>query len=191
MHHRGTVSQFIIWELDPVRLWPSFVGVPEAGHWTLLIIDRTVFRPGIAVFCDSLPSYEPHLFESLKERFCGTRAISDKTRWIRSSMPRQGLGTNNCGVWMCCIAAAYVCSLWAKNVLCPYSPFNSEHDGQGYPVNEVEQECQITNVSVSLGQYMTASSFGRMGREHMEKTLLNNRFDPESQLFCDLKVDFN
>ena len=96
-----------------------FRGHPEYGLWALLVVDRAVWKSGILVFFDSLPSYYPKLMENLKDMFSGTPLAPKGCRWIRASMPEQGSGTMDCGVWMSCIAASYVKGLLQRNLIMP------------------------------------------------------------------------
>ena len=42
-----------------------------AGHWSLLVVDRTSYEPGIIAYFDSLPNFDSGIFDDLKTRMIG------------------------------------------------------------------------------------------------------------------------
>ena len=102
-------ASFIDWTTDDLIVLQIFDGPRMAGHWTLIIIDRTICNQESVVFFDSLPAYNPKLFENMKKLLMVTRVVScTTTSWIRADIPKQGSASNDCGVFMCCLATAYL-----------------------------------------------------------------------------------
>jgi len=85
----------IDWENDPVIFVQVFRGVPEAGHWSLLIIDRTVDKVGRLVFIDSLPDMYSDTFDKLKSSLSESPLAPNGCKWVRARMPRQARAANN------------------------------------------------------------------------------------------------
>jgi hypothetical protein len=79
-------------ENDPVVFIQVFRGVPECGHWSLLIVDCTVDKLG------SLCSWTLYLTCFATPWTCivqsilsGTPLAPEGCKWICASMPRQGI----------------------------------------------------------------------------------------------------
>jgi hypothetical protein len=142
---------------------PVFCGPIEAGHWALLVIDRTKYKPGVAVYFDSLPAYNPDMYGQARSvlQLCGLSGLT----WIKADMPKQGSGTNDCGVWMSCVA-----SIYARSVL---TPAVVPSQSQTVPFRNGEKE------------------FGLAGREHLTESLLDLSIDMSSDLFALAHLTFS
>jgi hypothetical protein len=79
-----------------------FRGVPKCGHYSLLIIDRTVDKLGRLVFLDSLPDMFHDTMDILQSIPSGTPLAPEGCKWICASMPRQGIQMMDCGIFMAC-----------------------------------------------------------------------------------------
>lgn len=180
-------SHCIDFERDPLIFFPAFVGPIEAGHWTMLICDRTRHKPGVLVFIDSLPNYNETLFNKLQTILPNTPLCRVGTKWIRARMPKQGRGTNDCAVWACTSAAAYAKALERDGILAAIHDNQDDHDisrdvDVNTPVlNEVEIEISSTS----------ASKIGALGRQQMIDTYENNHCNLDHEIFNHLKVHFS
>ena len=94
-----------------------FRGVPECGHWSLLIIDHTVDKLGRLVFLDSLPNMFCDTMAMLQDLLSGTPLAPEGCKWIHASMPRQGIRTMDCGVFMTCKALLNIKGLLSRSCL--------------------------------------------------------------------------
>jgi hypothetical protein len=72
----------IDWENDRVIFVQVFRGHIQAGHWFLLIIDRTISKHGALIFFDSLPDYFPDTLSKLKSMLTGTPLAPEGCKWI-------------------------------------------------------------------------------------------------------------
>ena len=81
-----------------------------------------------------------------------TPITNGQTKWIRAEMPRQAACTNDCGVWMCCVAAAYVAELLQQSLL-------EENEERG------RQKTNLVS-KVSISTIMAEKELGRMGHRH-------------------------
>jgi hypothetical protein len=72
----------INWENDQWIFLQIFCGEPEAGHWALLVVDRTVDKLGRLMFIDSLPKKFCDTFDKLKEAPIGTPLAPEGSKWI-------------------------------------------------------------------------------------------------------------
>jgi hypothetical protein len=72
----------INWENDQLIFLQIFRGEPEAGHYALLVVDRTVDKLGRLVFIDSLPKLFSDTFDKLKEALVGTLLAPEGSKWI-------------------------------------------------------------------------------------------------------------
>ena len=142
-----------------------FRGPLEAGHWALLVVDRTRESQDLLVFFDSLPGFCADSFDNLQVMLSKTPITNGQTKWIRAEMPRQAACTNDCGVWMCCVAAAYVAELLQQSLL-------EENEERGRRKTNL-----VSKVSVST--VMAEKELGRMGRRHMLNCIRNNTYNKE------------
>ena len=132
-----------------------------AGHWSLLVVDRTSYEPGIITYFDSLPNFDSGIFDDLKTRMIGSSPLARTgSRWIRASIPRQHLGSNDCGIYAACISACYTKTI-----------FNG-----GRVVSEKTQR-----VDVSFD--VTTEQFGLQGRRHILDSIETSRVDFDSSFF--------
>jgi hypothetical protein len=167
-----TGDHIIDWEDDPLIFLQIFLGHPECGHWALVVVDRTVWKPGIVVLFDSLPGCCPATFGMLQEELSGSPLTREGCKWIQADMPRQGKATNDCGVWMCCMASLYV-----KHVL--------DHDLLTNPGKE--EENMISRVSV-VSTTEDTTKVGGDGRIHIMKTIRNGVCCLNDPVFASLKI---
>jgi hypothetical protein len=110
-------EHIIDWETDPLIFLQIFRGHPECGHWALAVVDRTVWKQGIVVLFDSMPGCFPDTLQMLKEWLAGSPLTVEGCKWITANMPHQGSSTNDCGIWMCCMASLYLRGLLEHDVL--------------------------------------------------------------------------
>ncbi len=110
-------DESIDWEEDELILIQVFRGHIDCGHWSLLVVDRTVYKPGIVVFFDSLPDIFPDTMSLLQQKLAGSPLRRMDIKWIQADMPKQGPRTNDCGIWMCLMASVYVKNLLDREVL--------------------------------------------------------------------------
>jgi hypothetical protein len=68
----------IDWENDRVIFVQVFCCHLEAGHWSLLIIDRTRPKLGALISFDSLPDYFPDTLSNLKSMLTGSLRCQTK-----------------------------------------------------------------------------------------------------------------
>jgi len=174
-------SHFIDWESDRVILCPIFLGSMDCGHFTLLVIDRTRYSPGFFWFFDSLPSYCKRLpivhYEYLKT----TPMWQDGQSVFHAlasagSMPKQGSGTNDCAVYTCCIAAAYMRYLERSNA---FQQLDSIDPGQ--------QGTMHIKVEYTMPG-MQSTTWGDYGRSHIARTLEKSEVDPQDMAMHCLSV---
>jgi hypothetical protein len=101
------------WETFEVLIIPIFLGPVQAGHWSLLVCDRRIHKPGIFTWFDSLvSSSSPHLsLDDLKELIMPTDIAKDGAKWIHAKCPEQCETTMDCGPWACINAELYLMNL--------------------------------------------------------------------------------
>jgi len=177
MNRRALGSNFIDWQNDPVIIIPIFLGPREAGHWTLLICDRTRSKTGVMVYFDSLPAYQKDIFEKLQEVLQHTSLVKEGTKWIRATMRNQAIGSNDCGMWMCCSASVYVKGLKDRGWLV-----------EGGLKEKVPE---ITSVTLMYPMAKEMDEIGWRGRTHMICTYQDNKCDLENPFFNFVRVWFN
>jgi hypothetical protein len=95
-------------------LVPIFTGVTTGGHFSLVIIDRTVYQPGIFFYFGSHESWDKAAFVEVMNALVKTGLWNKDSQWRNniargtSGMPQQGSGTNDCGAFTCCLASAFI-----------------------------------------------------------------------------------
>jgi hypothetical protein len=162
--HSGSLAML---ETPKVILLLTFFGSFQFGHWTLTVIDNTHIGQQLGVFFDSCGSETGgSSFQKAKQLYSLCPFITKDITWINGmiadwSAPKsptymervqQGWGTNDCGVFMCVIAALYINSLQTRGNL-----------------NRDKQEKQI--VGVELCMKHEPELFGAQGRVHMQRQL--------------------
>jgi len=177
LNKRGLGSNFIDWDNDPVIMFQIFLGPLEGGHWTLLICDRTRSTAGVMVFFDSLPTYERDIFEKLQTFFQDTSLVKEGTKWIRVTMRNQHPGSNDCGMWMCCSASAYVKALKERGWLV------EGENKQRVP--------EINSVTMLYPKTQRMDEIGIRGRTHMVCTYQDNKCSLENPFFNFVRIWFN
>lgn len=120
VHQSGNTGEHTIdWENGRLILAQIFRGPVEGGHWSLLVVDRTLHLLGILVYFDSLPNFMESTLTDLQALLDDTPLVKLGSKWIRASMPKQGMRSNDCGIFMCCIAAAYIKGLLQADIFPP------------------------------------------------------------------------
>ena len=103
------------WEEDKLIFVPIFIGPAFGGHFSLLVIDRTQNKDGIFVYFDSLPKDAwGYRTARLLERELPKMPIWRTNSVFFSQVGRgyaQGSGTQDCGIFTCLYAAAYLLGL--------------------------------------------------------------------------------
>jgi hypothetical protein len=154
----------IEWENDPIIFIQVFKGVPECGHWALLVVDRTVDKSGRLVLIDSLPNMFRDTMSILQNILSGTPLAPKGCKWICASMPKQGMGTMDCGVFMTCMAGIYVKGLLSRGCL-----------------SAGNKATYFTNVNITFKH--DATTVGGAARDHMMSAVRLGFFDLEAQVF--------
>lgn len=96
----------IDWENDPIFFIQVFRGLPECGHWALLVVER------IAGMMCSLTQPLPNMCrDTMNEYFTecttGTLLVLKGCKTFRATVLKQGIGAMDYGVFMCCVAGPY------------------------------------------------------------------------------------
>jgi hypothetical protein len=93
------------------------------------------------------------------------------SKWIRACVLNQGSGTNDCGVYMTCLATAF-----AKSLL--------ERDSVVRGSKQRPLRLPYTSVTVELnGVGADAYAFGIEGRRHLMRSMTDMRTDLDSEVF--------
>jgi hypothetical protein len=100
----------------------------------------------------------------LQNILSGTPLAPKGCKWIRASMPKQGMGTMDCGVFMTCMAGLYVKGLLSRGCL---SAGNKATD--------------FTNVNITFKR--DATTVGGAARDHMMSAVRLGFCDLEAQVF--------
>jgi hypothetical protein len=156
----------------PLVFVPVFYASDEGGHWALLVIDRTEYEPGIAIFFDSSRDCNFVLYNHAKSTFelCGLTGHT----WIKADMPTQGINSNDCGVWMCCIAGIYARSVSSR--------IHTLSRSETVP---------FRNVTLLFGNGVSDEvHFGHAGREHIASSLSELSIDINSAFFDSAYLSF-
>jgi hypothetical protein len=180
-------DQHINWENDDLIFIQIFLGPAEAGHFALLVVDRTWHKPGILTYFDSLPAYSPDAFRTLQHLLRHSPLVRSGSRWLTANMPVQGARTNDCGIWMCMVATAYVNTLFEGGFL-PRNPLI-------HVAREINEIDVVIDAQALPNDYRTsdgrARAVGRLGREHMLRSLRTSKWDSDEDLFQKvLKIHF-
>ena len=93
-----------------------------------------------------------------------TPIASERTTWIQADIPRQGIGTNDCGIFASCFSFLCVQQL-AKD---------------GYLGGAPPARSAVERVTLSLPKDMDVYEFGKHGRNFMLTSLRNNKIDFKS-----------
>lgn len=160
------------WTYSPLLFIQVFEGVATAGHFSLLIVDRTRYAPGIFIYLDSFAALGFRTFEKLQKLIRGTPLYRPGTKWIRGTMTQQEGSSNDCGIWMCSMACAYTLYLKAAGLLKARLPYE-RHVQKPYPSGEkipTQFEAKCT---------MSAARFGVEARAHMVRSLNDDELDDE------------
>ena len=79
----------IDWVRDPLILVPIFMGAMMCGHFSGLIIDRTVRKSGLLLYFHTIKSFGNEKFTILKDQVEKTLICTPSSRWVRVRMPEQ------------------------------------------------------------------------------------------------------
>jgi Ulp1 family protease len=150
-------AALIDWETDKLIFLPIFVGHVSAGHWALLVVDRLYVKTGIITYFDSLPSFAPRTYATLKKLLAGSPLVKFGSDWYKADVPRQGASTNDCAVWMCMNATAYLRAARAR------TETRTDENSSMY---EYEPKAVV-----SLVEGMSEKNFGAAGRNHIFESL--------------------
>ena len=159
-------SSKLDWKSSKVINLQVFWGPLEAGHFASLILDRTRHFDPLAVYADSLPGYHPGAMAELQQMLgCIEELGTNKMTWIEASVPRQGMGTNDCGVFSSCFSFLYLHALQQGGLL------------SDAPVNP---DKSVTGVTLFLPPKMDATQFGAHGRGFMNQSMKRAKIDWQS-----------
>lgn len=166
------------WNEAPLMIVQIFTGHTRAGHFSLLLIDRTQYKPGIFVYFDSLGGVGT--FRALQRVFMDSAYCSAGAKWVHATVPFQGAGTNDCGVYMCCIATAFVKHLVENgNLVDSLVPSN----------RKVAQNSQVPHYNcVTVTLEKGPFDFGAMGRKHMLASMFRRSIELNSEVFQQIAV---
>jgi hypothetical protein len=161
-------------ENAPVIFIPIFTGPQHGGHFSLLVVDRTMHRHGVFLYFDSFPAGAGAIARGLKDYLCTTSMWKEGLSQFFhvEKMPAQFQKSNDCGVYTCCTAAAYLSYLHRCNAF----------TGEALPTTNARTlyakvECETA-----------PDIFGRMGRKHIEKTLRYGVVNPNDDALYFLSV---
>jgi hypothetical protein len=103
-------QSFLDFEKDPLFIIPIFrcknTDTSIIGHWSLLVVDRTLGSNGHLILFDSNPSIFPNNLQEIGYVLRNTPLSPPGCKQILAKSPRES--KNDCGVWMCFTAAAYI-----------------------------------------------------------------------------------
>jgi hypothetical protein len=172
MKDMKTGCHIINWETDPIIFLQIFQGNTTGGSWSLAIVDRTsICKQGTVVLFDSMPARFPDTLNHLKEWLGESPLTTEGCNWITADIPIQAINSNDCGVWMCCMASLYIQHLFNKDRL---------------PISGNIQEQRISCVSVVTAK--DVSEIGRHGRNHMIDTIKTGNCDLNHTVFHCLHI---
>jgi hypothetical protein len=101
-------------DVAKLLLIPIFSGRTTGGHFSLVIIDRTLYDSGIFFYFGSHEALDSVVAEEVFDVLRRTKLWKKDSRWKlniaggSSGMPQQGSGTNDCGVFTCCMTSAFI-----------------------------------------------------------------------------------
>lgn len=180
-HTQVLGSQQIYWEHCPLLLLQIFSGPTRLGSFSLLVVDRTIHKPGLLVFISSKPKCNS-LFADLQDLLRETPLVKVDSKWIHASMFEEAEGSYDCGVFMATVAAAYVKKLHENCILARTD--SSDKDS----VNDDSSNEVVNKVEVATGLGVSPRQLGRYARNHMVKTLESNSFDAAHTVFTKFTV---
>jgi hypothetical protein len=185
-------DQHINWEKDDLIFIQIFLGPREAGHFALLVVDRTWHKPGILTYFDSLPTYSRDAFRTLQDMLRHSPLVRTDSRWFVANMPVQAARTNDCGIWMCMVATAYITKLSEDGFLPRNASINVAREVDINGIKEIEV---VINAQGLPKDCTTADdrarTVGRLGREHMLRSLRTSNWGFREDLFKHvLKIQF-
>jgi len=173
LYDRKCGSCELDWKTKKVIILQVFWGHREHGHYASLILDRTRPHQHVAVYADSLPSFNSNAIITLKTLLSvssiGIDMGTEKMSWIEAIIPQQEDATNDCGVYASCFALLYIRQLKTTGML---------KKGTIGTENRI-----IQDVRLAFPEGMTAKKFGRVGRSYMSKCLENATIIEHHELF--------
>jgi hypothetical protein len=103
-------QSFLDFQKDPLFIIPicrrKKTDTSIIGHWSLLVVDRTLGSNGHLILFDSNPSIFPNNLQEIGCVLRNTPLSPPGCKHILAKSPRES--KNDCGVWMCFTAAAYI-----------------------------------------------------------------------------------
>ena len=154
-------THLIDWKNDRVILVPIFTGHTEYGHFSLLIVDRTRYEAGVFFYFDSYPSIGDAVAPQLKSYLMKTPLWVEGSMFLHvRKMPVQFRGSNDCGIYACCVAAAYIRYL---------------ERAKAFDRTDTMDGKKLFAGAMLVG--FTPEMFGRRARKHVSRTLKRDRFD--------------
>ena len=162
------------WVLSKVMVVQIFTGNAAGGHWSLVVVDRSSFKPGIFVYFDSLSGSGGSLDRAneVKKVIAIFPFYNENSKWIRARVLDQRSGSNDCGVFMTCLATAFVKSLDRDNVV------GGSNQSLLLP--------PYTSVTVELNG--GAGAFGVEGRKHILQSMNEREINLDSAVFDMLNI---
>jgi len=164
-------SSKVLWSSDRVLLVQVFWGPTQCGHWALLVFDRSRKDNNLAVYFDSLPSYQPDGLERLVRLFSKTPVVDESYTWIKGEVPMQYRNSMDCGVYASCLGALYVMTMDDDGLL----------SGEG-PKEAIDRITRVEIVLPYSGEDATRI-WGGKARAHMCRVLKAGEFDKKDVFF--------
>jgi len=190
---RRVYRENIDWEgkSDKIIFIPIFVGKNrEAGHFSLLVLDRIIDEKGIFIYFDSMKSYEEDgagdTFENIRKQIPQTDLWHPESKFTRANSQQQAHGTHDCGIFVCAFAASYMAQ---KHVI---DMIMGEED-QSESMNAVEK----VDVTLPIQTHKAVQAFGQNWRDVMAQTFRDGGTCDFGQdtvagwLLKELKVELN
>jgi hypothetical protein len=143
----------------------------------VLVIDRAQ-KADIVVYFDSIRSFGEDTFVTLQGKLQGTPFAPDRVTWIYANQFQQGRLTNDCGIAMCCTAAAYVKGRLYQGCLDVKRPAGR--------TDRIYKEVVTTLASSSVNAF----SIGVAGREHMLSCFNEERFIQNDSIFKSISINW-
>jgi hypothetical protein len=160
----GTQSG-VDWKKDRVIFVPVFVGDRSGGHFSLLVIDRTQYNPGIFVYFDSYPAIGNQTANQLKQELPKWPFWVEGQSVFMSQVGRgqvQAPGSNDCGILTCLYACAYLLAL---------------HRSKFFKQNNLSKESLKYMVILEMASADKMALLGRFGRAHIETAIFKDHVE--------------
>jgi hypothetical protein len=112
-------------------------------------------------------------------------------KWIRAKMPKQGVGTNDCGVWMCCLASIYAKCIFSRAVLPSSQPQETVVPFRNVTMSLVNGMIGKESGLAGREKDFREQLFGLAGREHLTQSLIDLSIDMDSDFFAIANISFS